>query len=63
MSVSLLEELAAVSAQWTVLNRRALEMRGRKQPTAGAFREALLRLGLKHINDPEFIDRDCCTDR
>lgn len=56
VSVELLEELAAISAEWTVCNRRELAARGRKQPTASAFREGLLRLGLKHINDPEFVD-------
>lgn len=55
-SADLLQEMSAVSAEWTVANRHRLWERAQAVPTPSGFREGLLRLGLKHINDPEFIE-------
>lgn len=55
-STALIEEMAAAQAEWTVANRSRLTARQQPNPTNSGFREALLRLGMKHINDPELID-------
>lgn len=54
-SAELLDEVSAILAEWTVANRQRLRDRGQPAPTLSGFREGLLRLGLKHINDPEFV--------
>lgn len=55
-SRALIDEIQAMQADWTSANRARLSDRGQPPPTNSGFREALLRLGLKHLNDPEFID-------
>lgn len=55
-SEALIEEIGAAQMDWGSRNRHRLAERGQPNPTNSGFREALLRLGLKHINDPEFID-------
>lgn len=55
-SADLVEEISAVLAEWTVANRQLLRERLQAAPTPSGFREGLLRLGLKHINDPEFVE-------
>ena len=55
-STDLIDEMVAVQAEWTAANRARLSGRSQPPPTNSGFREALLRLGLKHLNDPEFIE-------
>lgn len=55
-STDLIDEMVAVQAEWTAANRSRLSGRSQPPPTNSGFREALLRLGLKHLNDPEFIE-------
>lgn len=55
-STELIDEMMAAQAEWTVANRARLSGRSQPPPTNSGFREALLRVGLKHINDPEFIE-------
>lgn len=55
-STDLIDEMMAVQAEWTAANRSRLSGRSQPPPTNSGFREALLRLGLKHLNDPEFIE-------
>ena len=55
ISPSLREVLQRALPQWSADNWEALTAQGQTTPTSSGFREALLRLGLKHIEDPEFI--------
>lgn len=55
-SEALIDEISAVQHDWTAANRGRLAERNQPAPTNSGFREALLRLGLKHLNDPEFIE-------
>lgn len=55
ISPSLREVLQRALPQWSADNWEALTAHGMTTPTTSGFREALMRLGLKHIDDPEFI--------
>lgn len=52
ISSSLPEVLELARARWAAENFGAYGA----SPNISQFREALLRIGLKHLNDPEFID-------
>lgn len=52
ISNSLPEVLELARARWAAENFGAYGA----SPNISQFREALLRIGLKHLNDPEFID-------
>lgn len=56
ISPSLASELKQAQLQWSAENWARLDSQGLSAPTTSGFREALLRVGLKYIDDPEFID-------
>lgn len=49
---SLLREIEMVRMKWTVHNQAWVDEHG-SMPHVSGFKEALMRMGLKHINDPE----------
>lgn len=51
ISSSLPAQIALAQALWTAENIGAFGY----SPNESAFREALIRMGLKHLNDPDFI--------
>ena len=55
ISPSLRDALQRTLPKWSSENWEALAAQGMTTPTSSGFREALMRLGLKHIDDPEFI--------
>ena len=55
ISPSLRDALQRTLPKWSAENWEALAAQGMTTPTSSGFREALMRLGLKHIDDPEFI--------
>lgn len=52
MPKSLMDHVEMMRMQWTLANMAQVKESG--TPHNSGFREALVRLGLKHINDPEF---------
>lgn len=50
---SLMTNIEMARMQWTVFNTEWMRDHG-APPHISGFKEALMRLGLKHINDPEF---------
>lgn len=53
LPTSLMQTVEMTRMQWSVLNPEWLMEHG-APPHISGFKEALMRLGLKHINDPEF---------
>lgn len=56
ISEDLARQLPLALSHWTAENWSDLAAQGKSAPTIYAFREALLRVGLKHITDPELMD-------
>lgn len=56
ISPSLLVELEDARTDWERAHRAELVRRGIGKPTASGFREALLRIGLQHLEDQVFMD-------
>lgn len=50
---SLMQTIELARMHWTVVNADWMKEHG-APPHLSGFKEALMRLGMKHINDPEF---------
>lgn len=62
VSASLVDGMEQARTFWIADNYTAVKEQLGPSPRSSAFREALLRLGLKHLDDPEFIDLIPVTD-
>lgn len=56
ISAGLLPVISNALDDWAHANRHELRERGLSRPTMSGWREALFRIGLKHLDDPELID-------
>lgn len=62
VSESLVDGVEQARTFWIAENYHAVKEHLGPSPRSSAFREALIRLGLKHLDDPEFIDLIPVTD-